>query len=161
VRAALKADPRLRLWAPGSVAATLAEFGEQVVSVDANESFDAAGFAVRTFGGQHAVIHPLVPIVANVGYLVDGAVFHPGDSFTVPPVPVSTLLLPATAPWSKLSEVIDYAIAARAAHAYPIHDFMVNDAYGSILQRVLVPIVERFGVELGSWDSPVSVAATG
>jgi L-ascorbate metabolism protein UlaG (beta-lactamase superfamily) len=159
VRAALKADPRLRLWGPPAVAATLAEFGEQVVAVEANESFDAAGFSVRTFGGQHAVIHPLVPLVANVGYLVDGTVFHPGDSFTVAPVPVSTLLLPATAPWSKLSEVIDYAIAVRAPHAYPIHDFMVNEAYGSILQRVLVPIVERFGVEFGSWDSPVSTTS--
>jgi L-ascorbate metabolism protein UlaG (beta-lactamase superfamily) len=156
VRAALKADPRLRLWAPGSVAAKFAEFDEQVVTVGAGQSFDAAGFAVRTFGGQHAVIHPLVPMVANVGYLVDGAVYHPGDSFVVPPVAVSTLLLPSTAPWSKLSEVIDFAISVRAARAYPIHDFMVNDAYAGILQRVLAPIVEQFGVEFGAFEATVT-----
>lgn len=155
VRAALKSDPRLRLWAPASVSTTLAEFGEQVVTVGAGESFEAAGFAVQTFGGQHALIHPLVPMVANVGYLVAGTVFHPGDSFVVPNVPVPTLLLPANAPWSKISEVIDYAIAVRAPRAYPIHDFMVNEAYGGILQRVLVPLVNRFGVEYGSWDGSV------
>jgi len=156
VRAALRSDPRLQLWAPASVAAVLAEFGEQVVAVGANESFEAAGFAVQTFGGQHALIHPLVPIVANVAYLVDGAVYHPGDSFVVPPVPVSTLLLPANAPWSKMSDIIDFTVAMRAPRAYPIHDALVNEAYGAILQRVLVPIVERFGVEFSSWEGAVA-----
>jgi L-ascorbate metabolism protein UlaG (beta-lactamase superfamily) len=157
VRAALHADSRLRLWAPAPVAAALAEFGEQVVSVSVGDSFEAAGFAVRTFGGQHALIHPLIPIVANVAYLVDDAVYHPGDSFTVPPTDVSTLLLPANAPWAKISEIIDYTVAVRAPRAYPIHDSMVNDAYGAILRRTLVPIVERFGVEFAAWDGAVTV----
>jgi L-ascorbate metabolism protein UlaG (beta-lactamase superfamily) len=156
VRAALKSDSRLRLWAPAPVAATFAEFGEQVVTVDAGESFEAAGFAVETFGGQHALIHPLIPIVANVGYVVEGTVYHPGDSFVVPPVPVSTLLLPANAPWSKMAEIIDFTVAMRAPFAYPIHDALVNEAYGAILQRNLVPIVERFGITLGSWDGAVT-----
>src|SRR4051812_35413537 len=52
VRAAAQADPRLRIWAPSSVAGQLAELGEQVVAVGTGESFEAAGFPVRTFGGQ-------------------------------------------------------------------------------------------------------------
>ncbi len=155
VRAALTADPRLRLWAPASVAAVLADLGEQVVTVGAGESFDAAGFAVQTFGGQHALIHPLIPIVANVGYLVESAVYHPGDSFVVPPVPVSTLLLPANAPWSKMAEIIDFTIAMRAPRAYPIHDALVNDAYGAILQRNLVPIASGSASSSASWDGSV------
>jgi glyoxylase-like metal-dependent hydrolase (beta-lactamase superfamily II) len=156
VVAAAQADPRLRIWAPAAVAATLLELGDQVVTVGVDESFEAAGFAVQTFGGQHALIHPLIPIVANIGYLIDGTVFHPGDSFVVPPAPVNTLLLPAKAPWSKISEIIDYAIAVRAPFSYPIHDFLVGDAYGTILQRNLVPIVERFGVDFRGWDEPVT-----
>jgi L-ascorbate metabolism protein UlaG (beta-lactamase superfamily) len=156
VRAAAKADPRLRLWAPASVAATLADLGEQIVTVGAGDTFEAAGFSVQTFGGQHALIHPLIPVVANVGYLIDAAVYHPGDSFVVPPVPVSTLLLPSNAPWSKMSEVIDFAVAVRAPRALPIHDFLVTGAYRNILQRNLVPIVERFGVEYGSFDEAVA-----
>jgi glyoxylase-like metal-dependent hydrolase (beta-lactamase superfamily II) len=156
VVAAAQADPRLRIWAPAAVAATLLELGDQVVTVGADESFEAAGFAVQTFGGQHALIHPLIPIVANIGFLIDGTVFHPGDSFVVPPAPVNPLLLPANAPWSKISEIIDYAIAVRAPFSYPIHDFMVGEAYGTILRRNLVPIVERFGVDFRGWDEPVS-----
>jgi len=156
VRAAATADPRLRVWAPQSVADQLADLGEQVVTVGAGESFDAAGFPVQTFGGQHALIHPSIPVVANVAYLIGDGVFHPGDSFTVPPAEVRTLLLPAVAPWSKVAEVIDYTIAVRAPRAYPIHDAIVTDAWLGILQNNLVPIAGRFGIEFGSWDGPVS-----
>src|SRR2546425_10657184 len=51
LRAAANRDPRLRIWAPSSVSSTLADLGEQVVTSAPGESFAAAGFAVRTFGG--------------------------------------------------------------------------------------------------------------
>jgi L-ascorbate metabolism protein UlaG (beta-lactamase superfamily) len=156
VRAAAAADSRLRIWAPASVAAQLADLGEQVVAVAPGQSFEAAGFAVQAAGGQHALIHPQIPIVANLGYVIAGSVYHPGDSFVVPPVPVTTLLLPAVAPWSKVSEVIDLTVAMRAPFAYPIHDGLVIDAYASILERTLVPIVEPFGVQYRAWDGAVS-----
>ncbi len=61
VRAAAAANPELRIWAPAGVAATLADLGDRVTASAPGESFEAAGFSVRTFGGQHAVIHPLDP----------------------------------------------------------------------------------------------------
>jgi len=157
LRAAAAADPRLRIWAPAGVAASLADLGEQVVAVGAGESFDAAGFPVRTFGGQHALIHPLIPIVANVGYLIGNGVYHPGDSFVVPPAAVTTLLFPAVAPWSKMAEVIDFVIAVRAPQALPIHDAIVNDLYGMVMRNNVAPIVEKFGVTLGGFGQPVTV----
>lgn len=156
LRAAAQADPRLRIWAPASVTEQLAGLEDQVVAVGPNESFDAAGFSVRTFGGQHALIHPLIPIVANVCYLIDETVYHPGDSLVVPPVPVRTLLLPAVAPWSKASEVIDYAVAVRAPRVYPIHDAIATDAFRGIVARNLAPIAEPFGIEYRSWDGDVT-----
>ena len=154
LRAAAQADPRLRIWAPAGVAASFADLGEQVVSVSAGESFEAAGFAVRTFGGQHALIHPLIPIVANVGYLIGESVYHP--SFVVPPAPVSTLLFPAVAPWSKMSEVLDFVIAVRAPKALPIHDAIVNDLYRMVMRNNMGPILERFGVTLDEFAEPAS-----
>lgn len=155
--AAAEADPRLRVWAPAPVAEALGALGEQVVAVGAGESFEAAGFAVRTFGGQHALIHPLIPIVANVGYLVEDAAYHPGDSLVVPPVDVSTLLLPSMAPWARVGDLIDFAIAVRAPKAYPIHDALVQaDLYGGILQGSLVPLLARYDVEFANWAGAVS-----
>jgi L-ascorbate metabolism protein UlaG (beta-lactamase superfamily) len=156
VRAAAKADPRLRIWAPKAVADQLADLGEQVVAVDPGEAFEAAGFSVRTFGGQHALIHPLIPIVANVAYLINDTVYHPGDSLVVPDAHVQTLLLPAAAPWSKVSEVIDYAIAVRAPRAYPIHDAIVADVYHGLLQGTLLPIAARYGVDYRGWEAAVT-----
>ena len=53
------------------------------------DEFTAAGFAVHVYGSEHAVIHPDIPTVPNVGFLVDGEIFHPGDSYTVPEDPAS------------------------------------------------------------------------
>jgi len=156
LRRAAGRDSRMRIFAPAPVAESLADLGEQVVSVAAGESFEADGFAVRTFGGQHALIHPLIPIVPNVGYLIDAAVFHPGDSLTVPPAEVQILLIPAVAPWSKVGEVIDYAVAVRAPRAYPIHDAIATDAWLGLVRGNLTRITERFGIEYGDWDVPVS-----
>jgi L-ascorbate metabolism protein UlaG (beta-lactamase superfamily) len=158
VRAALSGDPRLRLWAPAPVATSLADFGEQVVAVGAGETFDAAGFAVQTFGGQHAVIHPTIPVIPNVGYLVDGAVYHPGDSLIVPPVPVDTLLVPISAPWSRVAEAVDFAVSVRAPHAYPIHDGIVTDGWRGLVRTILGGIGEGFAVDYRPFDGPVTVS---
>lgn len=135
VMAQLEANPDLVLYAPASLAAELrAAAGNgggsagRILDVEPDSSFTAAGFEVRSFGGQHALIHPLVPLVANVGYLIDGTVYHPGDSFVVPHgLTVQTLLVPIHAPWSKVGEVIDFVIASGAERAYPIHDALLNE----------------------------------
>ncbi len=128
VRAAAATNRSLRIWAPAAVADSLSDLGDQVTAASPGDSFEAAGFTVEAFGGQHALIHPSVPMVANIGYLVDGALFHPGDSFTVPNKPVRVLLVPIHAPWSKVAEVMDFVVAVRAARAFQIHDGLLNES---------------------------------
>jgi len=143
---AAKANTALRVWAPAAVAQSLSELGDQVTAVGTGESFDAAGFAVTTFGGLHALIHPLLgTLVANVCYLVDGRVYHPGDSFTVPPVPVETLLIPIHAPWSKIGEVIDFAAAVRAPRAFQIHDALLNENGSGLVDRLVGTVAATYG----------------
>jgi glyoxylase-like metal-dependent hydrolase (beta-lactamase superfamily II) len=127
VRAALDADPALEVWTNSSVAAQLEGLGSRVHVVGAGDTFTAAGFDVSVHGEWHAVIHPDVPRVRNVGFLVEGTVFHPGDALTVPDVTVPTLLLPAHAPWSKLGELIDYLREVRAERAFAVHDALLSD----------------------------------
>jgi L-ascorbate metabolism protein UlaG (beta-lactamase superfamily) len=145
--AAARRDPRLRIWAPGPVAGTLAELGEQVRTVEAGQAFQAAGFPIRTFGGQHALIHPMIPIVPNLAYLIDDAVYHPGDSFIVPPTPVQVLLTPLHAPWSKTSEVIDFAVAVRAPRAVGIHDALLTDPGRDLVETHVGRIAGEHGSE--------------
>jgi L-ascorbate metabolism protein UlaG (beta-lactamase superfamily) len=145
LRAAALGDSRLSIWAPESVAALLRDLGEQVVTAVPESTFDAAGFEVRTFGGQHALIHPTIPVVSNLGYLVAG-VYHPGDSLIVPPAPVETLLAPIHAPWSKSAEVIDFVISVRAPHVYQIHDGLLTPPGLQLVEGH----VGRLGAEHGS-----------
>ena len=103
------------------------------------------------------MIHPLIPIVANVGYLIDDAVYHPGDSFAVPPKPVQTLLMPTHAPWSKIAEVIDFAIAVRAPQAYQIHDALLNDIGRTMVEGHVTRLSAPFGTEFRHLDAQESL----
>ncbi|MFF5563795.1 MBL fold metallo-hydrolase [Streptomyces sp. NPDC012623] len=128
LRAALEANPAAELWTLRSVAEQVsAAFPGRVHTVGEGDAFTAAGFDVRVYGQLHAVIHPDLPRVTNTGYLVDGSVFHPGDALTVPDHPVDTLMLPVQAPWSKISEVIDYVREVAPRRSFDIHDALLTD----------------------------------
>lgn len=127
LRPALDADPALEVWTNQSVAAQLEGLGPRVHVVGSGDAVTVAGFDVHVHGELHAVIHPDLPRVRNVGFLVEGQVFHPGDALTVPDEPVATLLLPVHAPWSKVSEVLDYVRAVHADQAYAVHDGLLSD----------------------------------
>ncbi|MCX4806675.1 MBL fold metallo-hydrolase [Streptomyces sp. NPDC058682] len=128
LRAALDADPAVRLWTLRSVAEKLAPaYPGRVHTVGHGDAFTAAGFEVQVHGELHAVIHPDIPRVTNVGFLVEGSLFHPGDALTVPGVPVDTLMVPVHAPWNKVSEVIDYLREVKPRRALDIHDAYLSD----------------------------------
>ena len=73
----------------------------------------------------------------NIGFLVDGQVFHPGDALTVPDEPVTTLLLPLHAPWSRTADLIEYVRAVQADQAYAVHDDLLNDAGFGVVTGLL------------------------
>ncbi|MFI7230848.1 MBL fold metallo-hydrolase [Nonomuraea angiospora] len=95
--------------------------------VSAGEEFAAAGFRVRAHGGRHALIYGGQPDCPNLGYLVDGALYHPGDSVHMPDEPVETLLVPLQGSWLKTVEAIDFVRAVRPRRAYGIHDAQLNE----------------------------------
>jgi L-ascorbate metabolism protein UlaG (beta-lactamase superfamily) len=137
LRAAMDADPALEVWTNGSVAGQLEGLGTRVHVVGDGDSVEVAGFDVHVHGELHAVIHPDIPRIPNIGFLVGGQVFHPGDALTVPGEPVTTLLLPMHAPWSKASEVIDYVRAVDADQAYAVHDALLSEIGLGVLSGLL------------------------
>ncbi|WP_432141153.1 MBL fold metallo-hydrolase [Streptomyces sp. bgisy084] len=143
LRAGMEANPAAEIWTLASVAEQLsAAFPGRVHTVGEGDTFTAAGFEVEVHGQMHAVIHPDIPRVTNVGYLIDGgAVFHPGDALTVPEGrTVDTLLLPVHAPWNKVAEVIDYVRAVAPRRAIDIHDSLLQDharpIYDSMIDKL-------------------------
>lgn len=126
---ALARRPSVTVFTHPAVAAKLPALQGAVTTVEAGEEFSAAGFSVRAYGGWHAVVHPDVPRVHNLGYLVDGSVYHPGDSFDIPDgATVDTLLVPVSGPWLRLADSVDFVRAIAPRRAYALHDCLLSEA---------------------------------
>lgn len=148
LRTALEAEPAARIWTLASVADRIADaFPGRVHTVGEGDTFSAAGFDIEVHGQLHAVIHPDIPRITNVGYVVDGSVFHPGDALTVPGRPVETLLLPVHAPWNKLAEIIDYVREVAPDRALDIHDVLLSEVAPLVYGRMLGPEGPGIGAE--------------
>ncbi|WP_181765962.1 MBL fold metallo-hydrolase [Streptomyces albidus (ex Kaewkla and Franco 2022)] len=138
LRAAMEANPAAQIWTLRSVAEKISTvFPGRVHTVGDGDTFEAAGFEIEAHGQLHAVIHPDIPRIANCGYVVDGSLFHPGDALTVPGRPVDTLLLPVHAPWSKVSEVIDYVREVAPRRAIDVHDGLLADQGRPVYDRLI------------------------
>ena len=66
----------------------IADLGEQVVTVEPRRAFEAGRLPGAHVRRPARADPPDDPGLANVGYLVEESVYHPGDSLIVPPVPV-------------------------------------------------------------------------
>jgi len=140
----------MQVYAPEALADELRELAPEAAArihaAAPQTRFSVPGFEIRTYGGQHALIHPHIPIVDNIGYLIDDEVYHPGDALVVPHRQhVPTLLVPVHAPWSKTSEVIDFITSVRADRAYPIHDGLLNTMGQGLVEKHLSRFGELYG----------------
>ena len=109
---------------------TAAQLDAPFQAVHAGDELTVGGLTIRALGGKHAVIHPEIPVIENLSYLIGDAdhrarLMHPGDALFVPDEPVDVLAAPAAAPWMKISEAIEYLRAVAPRRAVPIHQGIV------------------------------------
>jgi L-ascorbate metabolism protein UlaG (beta-lactamase superfamily) len=141
LRGLLDGNPGMRVVSDEGSAEPLGAAGAEVEVVHDGDELEIGGVGVRVAGRRHAVVHPDLPVIPNVGYLVGGQLFHPGDAFTVPGEPVEVLAVPAAAPWLKLAESVDYLRQVRPQVAVPVHDKILS-SYG-------IPLYHRQLEQLG------------
>lgn len=119
----------------------------QTQSVSPGETTTVGPFTLSFHGGTHAVIHSSVPTVANLGVIINELLYYPGDSFTLPGVPVDTLAIPASAPWMKIGEAMDFLTTVKPRLAFPTHDAMLSDAGKESSDAWLVRAADTCGTE--------------
>jgi L-ascorbate metabolism protein UlaG (beta-lactamase superfamily) len=125
---ALSLRDDLSVWGPAAVTGRWSrDHPDRVHAVRGGDTFTAGGLDVAVHGERHALIHRDIPAVTNVGYLVGGSVYHPGDAYHAPGVPVSTLLVPVSGPWTKLGEAVDWIRAVGPDTTIGIHDIMLSE----------------------------------
>jgi L-ascorbate metabolism protein UlaG (beta-lactamase superfamily) len=137
LRGLLDGNAGVRVVSDEGSAEALGAAGAEVEVVHDGDELEIGGMGVRVAGRRHAIVHPDVPAVPNVGYLVAGRLFHPGDAFTVPGDPVEVLAVPAAAPWLKLAESVDYLRQVRPRVAVPVHEKVLSSAGISLSYRQL------------------------
>jgi L-ascorbate metabolism protein UlaG (beta-lactamase superfamily) len=147
---ALARRPSAAVYTHPDVVPKLAALDGAVTAVRSGQAFQAAGFAVRAYGGLHADIHPEVPRVANLGFLVEDSVYHPGDSFDLPEgARVDTLFVPISGPWLKLSESVEFIRKISPRRALALHDCLLSDVGGKIYDGNLVKLANCEYARLG------------
>ncbi|MGA7148070.1 MAG: MBL fold metallo-hydrolase [Microbacterium sp.] len=120
----LKAFPGIPVFGPAGVVA--AAPGYDVTEVKPGDTVEVEPFRLRFFGGRHAVIHESVPVIDNVGVLVNDEFYYPGDSYAVPDGEIRVLAAPVGAPWLKIGEAMDFVLAVAPRQAFGTHDMTLS-----------------------------------
>lgn len=128
--ALLEANDGVLLAAEPETAAELSGAGIQARPLHPEEQTQVGEVLLSAQGGQHAVIHPDIPRVGNVGFLLtapgEPTLFHPGDAYTAVPSDVDVLAVPLSAPWAALKETVEFVRAVRPGTVVPIHDALLT-----------------------------------
>jgi L-ascorbate metabolism protein UlaG (beta-lactamase superfamily) len=122
----LDRNPGIPVFGPAGVAASLAESVPVDVVTD-GDTRSVGAFTLRFHGTDHQLIHSSVPVVDNTGVFVNGTLFHPGDAYIHPGVPVELFATPVGAPWLKIGELMDHLAAVAPRRAFPIHEATLSD----------------------------------
>ncbi|MEP7205053.1 MAG: MBL fold metallo-hydrolase [Candidatus Saccharibacteria bacterium] len=132
--------------------------GHQSKAVRTGDRVEIGPFKLRFFGGKHALIDVSIALIDNLGVLINDTLYYPGDSFTLPNVPVDVLALPIGAPWPKMNEVIDFLTAIKPLLAFPTHDAVLSTVGKSLSDQMLSVTAIKIGAEYKRIDkTPIAV----
>jgi L-ascorbate metabolism protein UlaG (beta-lactamase superfamily) len=146
LRRILDLNPDVPIFAPQGVADAASDFAITVVR--GGDTVEAGPFTLRFFGEKHAVIHSSVPVIDNVGVLINDGLYYGGDSFTIPTgVEVDVLAVPAGAPWLKVAESMDYVLAVKPKRSFPTHEMVLARAGKDMVNGRLKWATEQGGGE--------------
>lgn len=143
----LKATGGVPILAPEGVARAAA--GYDITVVSPGDTVELEPFHLEFFGGRHEVIHSSIPVVDNVGVLVNDTLYYPGDSYAVPKgSDVPLLAAPVGAPWLKIGEAMDFVLAVKPRRVFGTHDMTLSVAGRDMGRARLQWAAEQNGGEL-------------
>ncbi len=122
-------NPSVKIFGTDEVAKRLAASRPDldVTPVHHGDLYSVGDFRIEFFGDMHAEIHRSIPLVQNCGVMFNDKLYYPGDSFTRPDRPVELLAVPASAPWLKISEVIDFVAEVAPKRSFATHNIHLSD----------------------------------
>jgi L-ascorbate metabolism protein UlaG (beta-lactamase superfamily) len=136
VQQILASNPKATIIAHESISGRFTNYS--TIAAKVGENYVAGPFSLQFFGGTHASISESTQVPPNLGVLVDAELYYPGDSFTIPEgIHVKTLALPASAPWLKISEPMQFLSAVKPDFTFPTHDAILSSEGKELADRML------------------------
>jgi L-ascorbate metabolism protein UlaG (beta-lactamase superfamily) len=121
--------------------------GLNVQAVYHGDHYEVGPFQIDFYGDLHQVIHRSIPLVQNVGVMVNSQLYYPGDSYTFPEQSVEILACPTSAPWLRISDVIDFLDLLRPKKCFATHNALLSEQGHALQNNRVQQIVEKHGGE--------------
>lgn len=121
--------------------------GFDIQPVYHGDSYQVGPFLLDFYGHLHQEIHRSIPLVQNFGLMVNRELYYPGDSYTIPEIAVQTLACPSSAPWLRISDVIDFLNEVKPKRCFPTHNALLSDAGHQLYNSRIAQITEQHGGE--------------
>lgn len=116
-----------------------------VTSVHHGDYHVVGAFTFEFFGDMHKEIHRSIPLIQNCGVMVNDLLYYPGDSFTVPDRKVTLLACPSSAPWAKVSEIIDFVDEVKPARSFGTHNIHLSAEGHQMYNGRIKQLTEKHG----------------
>lgn len=145
LKSILEKNPEVMVYTTARAGSVLQKEGIQFTVVSESERLQIKNIPVEIFGTKHAVIYRTIPQIENFGVFIADSFFYPGDALTIPSKPVKILALPAAAPWMKLADALDYAIAVKPQVCFPTHDAILRNP--GMMSGLMGKILEEEGIK--------------
>lgn len=148
-------NPEAMIYAHADVISQLEALPSR--TIESGGQVEVGPFRLQFSGGTHALIHHTIPLAANLGVMINDLVYYPGDAFTLPTQPVDTLAVPASGPWMKSSEAMDFLTTVRPRQAFPTHDALLSEPGKAIADRLLGGIAEANGINYARLSETIDI----
>ena len=139
----LSSNPGAVIYGTDEVCQRLSDY--KTTAVHHGDFYSHDGFTIEFFGDMHAEIHRSIPLLQNCGVLVNDSLYYPGDSFTRPDRAVEILACPTSAPWLKISDVMDFVAEIKPKHCFATHNVHLSDIGHELNNGRVKQVVEASG----------------
>ena len=140
--AVLATNPNAQIFGTDEVKGRLADSMPEakVTAVHHGDFYPVGAFTLEFFGDMHQEIHRSIPLIQNCGVMVNDQLYYPGDSYTQPDRHVEILACPASAPWLKIGDVMDFVESVKPARSFATHNALLSE-FGHDLNNSRIKLV--------------------
>ncbi len=146
----LRSNPDLAIVGSQEVLDELKDLGAKKIAVNAGDKLNLSIFEILVGGDNHAVIFQTSPCL-NRSLVVNGKFYYSGDSFDLPTVGVESIELvtvPASAPWMKISEAMEFINKLKVKRVFSTHNALLSEFGEKAEYNWLKKATDEVGTEL-------------